>query len=65
MLSNARALNLLAFAACAALLGYALYAQDVLGPQPCTMCIFQLIGIIILGTIFLSAAVHNPHGWGA
>ena len=40
-----RVLNLLGFAACVALLGYAWYAQRVLGLEPCPLCIFQRVGV--------------------
>ncbi len=60
-----RALNLAGFLCCAALLGYALYVQRVLGVDPCPLCIFQRIGIAALGVIFLVAGLHAPQGWGA
>jgi protein dithiol:quinone oxidoreductase len=56
--------NLLGFAACAALLGYAYYAQLVLHLEPCPLCIFQRVGVFALGLVFLIAAVHDPVGWG-
>jgi protein dithiol:quinone oxidoreductase len=59
-----RSLNLLGFLACLGLLGYAWYAQAVLGLEPCPLCIFQRIGIGILGVLFALAAVHGPRGWG-
>jgi protein dithiol:quinone oxidoreductase len=57
--------NALGFVACAGLMGYALYAQYVLGLVPCPLCIFQRIGTIVTGVLFLIAAVHNPRGVGA
>jgi disulfide bond formation protein DsbB len=59
-----RAINLAGFLSCAALIGYALYAQFKLGLDPCPLCIFQRIGIIALGVVFLIAGVHNPRRWG-
>src|SRR5262245_12605852 len=56
--------NALGFLACVALMGYALYAQHVLGLEPCPLCIFQRVGVIALGAVFLVAAVHNPRRWG-
>ena len=56
--------NLLGFAACAGLLGYAYYAQVVLHLEPCPLCIFQRVGVFALGLVFLIAAVHDPVGWG-
>ena len=57
--------NALGFLACAGLMGYALYAQYVLGLQPCPLCIFQRIATIVTGILFLIAAIHNPRGTGA
>ena len=60
-----RLVNLAGFGACAALLAYALYAQFHLGLEPCPLCIFQRIGLALLGVVFLAAAVHDPRGRGA
>lgn len=60
-----RAGNALGFLACAALMGYALYAQHVLGLNPCPLCIFQRVAVIAVGVLFLIAALHNPSGKGA
>jgi disulfide bond formation protein DsbB len=57
-----RAGNALGFLACAALMGYALYAQHVLGLAPCPLCIFQRVAVIVVGVLFLLAALHNPAG---
>ncbi len=59
-----RSLNIAGFAACAALLGFALYAQFQLGLEPCPLCIFQRIGMALAGVLFLLAALHNPSGPG-
>jgi len=56
--------NLLGFAACAGLLGYAYYAQLVLHLEPCPLCIFQRVGVFAVGIVFLIAAAHDPVGWG-
>lgn len=57
--------NALGFLACAGLMGYALYAQYVLGLAPCPLCIFQRIATIVTGILFLIAALHNPRTTGA
>ena len=57
--------NALGFVACAGLMGYALYAQYVLGLAPCPLCIFQRVATIVTGLLFLIAAVHDPRGVGA
>jgi disulfide bond formation protein DsbB len=59
-----RRLNLAGFLICAALIAYALYAQFHLQLDPCPLCIFQRIGIVALGAVFLIAALHGPRGWG-
>ena len=55
-----RRLNLAGFAACVAMMGYALYSQHFLGLDPCPLCIFQRVAVTLLGLIFLLAAVHGP-----
>ena len=57
--------NALGFLVCAALMGYALYAQYVLGLAPCPLCIFQRVATIATGILFLIAALHNPRITGA
>ncbi|MGC2033555.1 MAG: disulfide bond formation protein B [Steroidobacteraceae bacterium] len=54
--------NLLGFAACTGLLGYAYYAQFVLRLEPCPLCIFQRVGVFAMGLVFLIAAAHDPVG---
>lgn len=55
-----RQANLLGFLVCAALLGYAYYAQFVMHLEPCPLCIFQRVGIFAVGVAFLVAALHDP-----
>ncbi len=55
---------LLGFLACAGLMGYALYAQHVLGLEPCPLCILQRMAVIATGIVFLAAALHAPAGFG-
>lgn len=59
-----RSSNFAGFLICAGLIAYALHAQYQLGLDPCPLCIFQRIGIIALGVVFLVAALHGPRGWG-
>ena len=63
-LPNRRALNLAGFILCAGMLGYALYAEHVLFYIPCPLCILQRIAVILLGTVFLAAALHDAAGRG-
>ena len=60
-----RAGNALGFLACATLMGYALFAQHVLGLEPCPLCIFQRVAVIVVGVLFLIAALHDPARKGA
>jgi disulfide bond formation protein DsbB len=53
------------FAACAALLGYALYLQFAMQLQPCPFCIFQRLCFAALGIVFLLGALHAPRAAGA
>ena len=55
---NVRMANVLGALACAGLMAYALYAQHVLGLEPCPLCIFQRVAVITLGGLFLLAALH-------
>jgi protein dithiol:quinone oxidoreductase len=55
--------NLLGFLACTCLVAYAYYAQFVMHLEPCPLCIFQRIGILVLGVVFLIAAAHDPVAW--
>ena len=61
---NRRLANLAGFLICAALIAYALYSQYQLNVEPCPLCIFQRVGVIAMGVVFLVAALHNPNGWG-
>ena len=50
-------MNLAGFAACAALMAYALYAEHKLLLAPCPLCVFQRVAVIALGIVFLLAAL--------
>jgi disulfide bond formation protein DsbB len=52
------------FAICAAMLAYAYYVQFNLGIEPCPLCIFQRIAVIVMGLFFLIGALHNPRTTG-
>ena len=45
------------FLFCCALMTYALYAQYVLNLEPCPLCIFQRIAVIVMGIIFLFCSI--------
>ena len=61
---TARRGNLLGFLVCACLLAYAYYVQYVMHLEPCPLCIFQRIGVFMLGVMFLIAALHDPVAFG-
>lgn len=50
----------LGFLACAAVMAYALYAEHVLGFEPCPLCIFQRVAYITLGLVLLIGAAIAP-----
>src|SRR5262245_46402917 len=56
--------NLAGLLACAGLIAYALYSQYQLNVEPCPLCIFQRVGVIAMGVVFLAAGLHHPKGWG-
>ncbi len=58
-----RALNFAGFLFCAGMMAYALYAEYVLYLDPCPLCVFQRIAVILLGVVLLIAAVHDPRRW--
>lgn len=63
-LLSPRPLNLLGFAACAGLMTAALVLQYAEGLEPCPLCILQRIAVMLLGAVFLLAALHNPAAVG-
>ena len=52
------------FLICAGLVGAALYFQYVMKLEPCPLCIFQRVFVMITGLILLAGALHNPSGMG-
>src|SRR5215469_15229670 len=54
----------LGFLICAGLLGFALYAEHVLGMEPCPLCIFQRVGFLFMAIFFLVGALHAPRSGG-
>lgn len=63
-LPGSRLLYALGFLACAGMMGFALYAEYILFLDPCPLCVFQRVAVIVLGLVFLAAAVQDPRGWG-
>ena len=63
-LPGPRVVNVVGFAACAAMMAYALYAEHVLYLIPCPLCVFQRMAVIAMGILFMLSAIHNPSGAG-
>jgi disulfide bond formation protein DsbB len=55
---------LVGFLICAALIGFALYAQYELNMDPCPLCILQRVVFIAMGLVFLVGFLHAPRGGG-
>ena len=60
-----RWLNLAGFLVCVLLLGYALFSQFHSHLEPCPLCIFQRLGVLLVGLIYLAASAQNPGRLGA
>jgi protein dithiol:quinone oxidoreductase len=65
MFDRRQKINLACAFVCAGMLGYALYASNVLGLEPCPLCMFQRVCIGVLGIVFLAAALHRVRYYGA
>lgn len=63
--SHRRLLNATGFLVCMLLIAVAYYLQFVERMEPCPLCIFQRIGLVVVGLVFLMAAVHHPNGRAA
>jgi len=59
-----RKVNAAGASVCAALLAYAYYVQFGLQIEPCLLCIFQRVFMILTGLAFMLAAVHGPRRVG-
>jgi len=62
---NKRILNMAGALVCAGMMGFALYAQHVMLLEPCPLCILQRIAVILIGLVFLAAALQKPGMVGA
>jgi len=65
MFDRRQKINLAAALLCAAMFGYAIYAQKVLNYTPCPLCMFQRVCVVTLGIVFLIAALHPARRAGA
>lgn len=64
MLLSARRVFLLGFLFCLSMLLVAGYFQFMDDLEPCPLCILQRLFTLIVGVVFLVAAIHNPAGIG-
>lgn len=64
MVASRRRWNWFGVAICAGLMAYALYLQYGAGLEPCPLCVFQRVGVIAIGAVFLLLALHDPAGLG-
>ncbi len=60
-----RLVNGLLALVCAALMGFALFAQYGLQLEPCPLCVLQRVAVISVGLILLLACLHGPGKTGA
>ncbi|TDR70628.1 disulfide bond formation protein B [Paludibacterium purpuratum] len=51
-------------AACVGAMGFAFYAQYVMGLDPCPLCMLQRVGVVSVGVLALLAGLCNPRRWG-
>lgn len=63
-LPGRRAGFFLVSAACAASMGFALYAQYSLGLEPCPLCMLQRVAVVTVGVLAFLAGLVNPRDWG-
>lgn len=43
-------------------MAFALYLEHVQGLNPCPLCVFQRVGLMVLGLFSLAGMLHNPKG---
>lgn len=58
-----RSAHFLLFAACAASFAFALYAQHVLGLEPCPLCVFQRVALLAVGGWACLGMLAPAGGW--
>ena len=65
MFDRRQKINLAAALVCAAMFGYAIFAEKVYHYVPCPLCMFQRVCVVALGIVFLIAALHPARRTGA
>ena len=63
-LLKTRLIFLYIFLFCLSLLGIAMYMENVMGLEPCPLCMTQRLFFAMAGLSALLAFVHNPAGTG-
>ena len=61
---SSRVVFALAFAVCAALLGFGYFLEHARGLAPCNLCVLQRVAFAATGLVGLAGALHGPRGWG-
>lgn len=61
---NYRLVNVIIFLGSIIGISFALYLEHVQGLNPCPLCVFQRVGLIVMGLIALIALLHNPRKSG-
>jgi len=59
MFDRRQKINLAGAAICAAMFGFAIFAEKVWNYVPCPLCMFQRVCIVVLGIVFLVAGLHR------
>lgn len=59
-LPSSRIVFLIVFLGCAFLMGVALYMEHAMQLEPCPLCIFQRVLVIVTAIVALIGAIHNP-----
>ncbi|MBF7052637.1 disulfide bond formation protein B [Halomonas sp. KAO] len=54
--------SLAGLAFCVLMMAVALSLEHLVGLEPCPLCIFQRVAVIVAGLVFAVAAIHNPGG---
>ena len=64
MFDRRQKINLAGAAICAAMFGFAIFAEKVWNYIPCPLCMFQRVCIVSLGIVFLIAGLHRARRTG-
>ena len=65
MFDRRQKINLAGAAICAAMFGFAIFAEKYWNYIPCPLCMFQRVCIVTLGIVFLVAGLHRARRTGS